>query len=205
MPLSLVSAPSVLPLTVAETKDHLRVDTSDDDDLITAMISAATDHVSGRNGWTGRALVEQTWDLKLDAFPCAGKAIKLPLAPLQSVTSVKYIDTDGVEQTLSDTVYAVDADSVPGRVYLAYGQSWPGIRSQRNAVTIRFVCGYADDGGSPVDYRANIPEAIRAALKLLVGAMYENREDFVTGTIATQLPFAAQNLLMPYRVYGADW
>lgn len=90
----LITAPAVEPVTVAEARAHLYVGHSDDDAIIGAFIAAAREDCEHR---TQRALVTQTWERTLDGFPAA---ISLPMAPLASVTSVKYIDGDGNEQTL---------------------------------------------------------------------------------------------------------
>lgn len=39
-----------------------------------------------------------------------------------------------------------------------------------------------------------------AAVLLIVAHLYDNRQEVVTGTIATQVPFGAEKILWPYRV-----
>lgn len=211
MPLTLVTAPAGLPLTEEEVWDHLRVNLTGspaqpaDKAHILALINAAVAYVDGRHGWLGRALVEQTWKLELDDFPCGDRPVKLPLAPLISVGSITYVDADGVTQTLSTDVYAVDTASEPGLVYLKWGQSWPGVRDQRNAVAVTYTCGYATTSSPVVDYGENVPTPIKQALKLIVGELYQRREEAVVGTIISRAIMASQHLLMSFRVYGADW
>lgn len=185
MRLKLVTPPVVQPVTLDEAKAHLRVTAADEDAHITSLIAAAVGHVDGPSGVLGRALVEQEWDLLLDAFPC--DELELPLPPLRSVTSITYVDEQGATQTLAPAAYEVDASGV---VLPAYGQTWPRTRAQRNAVTVRFKAGYGTTG-------ASVPAAIRAAILLLVGDLYANREA-QGDTLARNATVDA--LLFPYRV-----
>lgn len=191
---SLVTAPTQEPITLAEAKANSRIDTSDEDTLVTNLIIAAREWCEE---YTGRSFAQQTWDLFLDSFP---DVIDIPKPPLQSVTHVKYYDTDGVQQTLSNTVYTVDTDSTTGRVYLAYGESWPSYQAIRKTIEVRFVAGYDDDGASPPDYAANIPQRVKQACLLLVSHWFENREDSISGTIIASIPMGVKELLYPIRL-----
>ena len=164
MALKRTTAPTVLPVSLVEAKAHLRVDSSDDDTLITALIWAATEAAEQA---TGRAITPQTWVLTLDAFP---DALELTRIPAISVTSLVYADANGTNQTLSNTLYALDAadDFSSAWVVPIYGGSWPTTRDQLNAVALTYQAGYAD--------AASVPESIKAWIKLQVGAMYENRQ-----------------------------
>lgn len=143
MSLFLVTAPTSEPVALDDLKLHLRVDTDAEDDLIAGLNVAARQYAEA---FTQRAIPQQTWDLKLDAFPC-GSEFYLPKAPCISVTSISYIDTNGDSQTLATTVYGTDLPAGPyaraGRIYLKYQQQWPQTRDIPNAVTVRFVAGYA--------------------------------------------------------------
>jgi len=205
MSLTRYAAPAVEPVSAAEVWAHLRVPLTGspaapvDATLIALLTTAAVDQIDGRDGWLGRALVTQTWDLTLDGFPASADFIALPLPPLQSVVSVKYIDTAGVQQTMSSSLYALSADRhYQPRLDLAYGATWPATRCQRDAVTIRFVAGFAS-GNSPEDATA-VPKSIKAALLLTIGHLYEHREEVVMGMTAAPLPLGAEHLLTPYRV-----
>lgn len=189
MGLSLVTPATVPeePVDLGAAKLHLREDGTSQDALISALVVAAREHAEA---FTRRALVRQTWKLTLDAFPASG-IIELPLPPLVSVSGITYVDALGATQTLAPATYVVDIDTTPGRIRLAYDASWPTTRDVAQAVAVTFVCGYA---------AVDAPAAIQAAIKLLLGSLYEHRETFVTGTIATELPFAAEALLWPYRV-----
>ncbi len=146
-----VTAPTAEPVTLAEAKLHLRVDHTEEDDKIERNIATARRYVERV---TGSQLMPATIDVFLDSFPTGDTAIEIPRPPLSSVTSIKYIDTDGNEQTESSSVYTVD--TVPeraGRVYLAHDQSWSSARVQRKAVTLRCVIGYADADSVPSTYK----------------------------------------------------
>ncbi len=192
MSLTLVTAPAAEPVSLEEAKLHLRVDSDADDDLVATLIEAARNNVEAH---TSRALVNQTWDLKLDTFP-PSHIFELPRPPLSSVTSITYVDIDGVEQTWASADYTVQANagpySMPGTVALAYGASYPTHRSQPDAVTVRFVAGYGADGSS-------VPAAIRQAVLLLIGEMYARREVAIAGTIISRIPFGVDSLLASFR------
>lgn len=197
--MQIVTSPEVQPLTLAEAKEHLRMDTSDEDTLIEALISAATDHVSGRNGYTARALVQQTWDVYFSTFP-DDVGLKLPFPPLISVDSISYLDADGVSQTLATSVYMV-TKTEPAFVKLKANQSWPDVLEQADCITVRMTCGYSPGDDSPTDYAENVPQSIKAAMKLVIGDLYQNREAaaLVSGAKYEPNP-AVKALLNPYRV-----
>ena len=199
--LQLKTAPDVEPVSLAEMKNHLRVDSdiTIDDTLIGSLIIAAREYVES---FTARAVITQTWLMHLEAFP-AKDYIVLPFGCLQSVTSIKTKDKDGVETTLTAaTQYLVDnSDETAGRVTLPYAVSWPSLNPYPvNPITIEFICGYDPDGLSAQP----VPESIKAAIKLLVGDLYENRESQVIGmgTISIIENKTAVNLLTPYRIWS---
>ena len=201
MSLRLITAPAALAVSLDDMKLWLRIEeaATAEDDLIEALIRATVANIDGRDGWLGRALVQQTWELVLDCFPTC--EIQIPLPPLQSVTSIKYDDAGGVEQTVPAENYTVDNAGRVGWVIPNSHARWPGTFRGVNAVRIRFVAGYADDGNSPPDLAANVPEPIKLAIKRAVATHYENRENVVIGVSATPLPGAANALLAPYRVW----
>jgi uncharacterized phiE125 gp8 family phage protein len=165
MTLKLQTAATVLPVSLVEAKLHLRVDGVDEDALITSLIGSATleaEHLMGR------AVMPQKWQLTLDAFE-SEMALQRP--PVTGVDSVTYVNTAGTPTVLSAGVYQVIAGSdYTASIVLAYGQSWPAVRCQREAVKVVFSTGYAD--------AASVPEPIKTWIKLRVGALYENRESW---------------------------
>jgi len=205
MGLKLVTAPVGFPVTLTEAKWHLREDSSDFDDQINAMIEAATQYADGPNGFLGRALLEQTWDYFLDSFadvitPTIGSSfIELPLPPLLQVIGVYYMNNAGVEVEFAASNYVVDDSAQPARISLKSAASWPTVVDQVNAVRIRFRAGYLDQTVSPAVEA--VPGPIKAAILMTLGTLYENRENQVVGAIVFKLPWAAEQLLRPYRVY----
>lgn len=186
MGLTSLAAPSVEPITLAEAKLHCRVDGTDDDALITALIVAARNKAENR---TARALITQQWRLDLDGFPVDG--IDLPLPPLQSVQSITYLDADGVRQTLAASEYTVIANETPGSVLPAYGKSWPGCRVAPGSVQISFTAGY----GASIA----VPQAIKQWMLMYISQWYETRD----AEHKVELGFV-DALLDPYRVLRFD-
>ena len=182
---TLVTPPAEEPVALEEAKAHLRVLHDSEDDLIDALIPAAREWAEG---YTRRAFLTQTWALRLDAFP-SGK-VYLPRAPLQSVTSVAYTDGNGAAQAVAGVQAVLD----PARPFVApaYGAEWPIARDTFDAVTITYVAGYGDRAWE-------VPQAIRQAILLQVGTMYQHREGIITGTIVAQNPVALR-LLSQYRL-----
>jgi uncharacterized phiE125 gp8 family phage protein len=197
-----IEAPSVLPITVERMKARLRVDHAFDDTLIEELIGEATDYCEGPEGFLARALVTQTWELVLDEFP--DNEIRIPLPPLQEVVSVTYDDGDGIAQVLDTSEYTVDTsnqESGYGWILPVSSGSWPSTFDGINAVRIRFVAGYPATDDSPPDLRGNIPGSIISAISLLVGSMYEHREDIVVGQAASRIPRNAEDLLRRKRMH----
>lgn len=186
----LVTAPACEPITLAEAKLWLRYTASDQDDLIVGLIVAARRHVESH---TGRRLITSTWDLKLDRFPWSLCPITLPYAPLSSVTSIKYLDVNGTEQTWASSNYIVDSASEPGRITPAFNACWPVTQCRMNAVTVRYVAGY---GARP----DQVPAGITVAVRFLISHWFLNREPVAIGTIVASIPDTMNALLEPYRV-----
>lgn len=128
--------PAAEPVSLTEAKAHCRVDGSDEDSLITALITAARAHAEIA---TGRAMVTQTLRSTFEFFPC-----DMTLnAPLRKVTAVTYLDSSGALQTLSDTDYVVDTSELPGYIERAYSATWPVTYDHPAAVAVDFIAGYA--------------------------------------------------------------
>lgn len=158
MSLRQTAAPTSEPVTLDELKQHLRIDGDDENDLLTSLLIAAR---SACEGAQNRAYVSQTFEVTLDRFPNGGEqwradmgfvdaadlddpgTVNLPRPPLAKVTGITYVDSNGATQTLSTSDYAVDNKTEPGRIVPAYSESWPSPRTQRNAITITYVAGYA--------------------------------------------------------------
>ena len=185
-------------LTLTDAKLHLRVDFNDDDTLIDSYIATAIQNIDGRDGWLGRAIGEQTWELRLPEF--CGNEIKIPLPPLIEVESVKYYDANDALQTLSADDYEVVGIGGFGkaRVVLKSGKRWPPIAKRAENVVVRFRAGYVTGDSPPAP---NVPAPILTAIKRQVASMYENREAVVVNATVTKLPGGVEALLTPLRVW----
>lgn len=151
-----ITAPTVEPITLADVHSQLGIPTIDTatDTLITRRITEARQWAED---YMGRAICTQTQEVRMDDFPpIIGvheratipnriqdyDAIKLPYPDLQSIVSIKYIDIDGIEQTMTASDYVVDTYGYIGAVRPAYGVSWPSVRSEANAGRVQYKCGY---------------------------------------------------------------
>jgi len=181
------TAPTIEPVTLTEAKLHLRIDGTDDDDLITSLIKVAREWCEG---FQNRAFIEQSITARLDAF---SNTIALPRPPLISVTTIKYYDTAGDQQTLSDSYYDVDTTSEPGLITLAYNQSWPAVRDIHHCIEIIYKAGYGATA-------ATVPESVKAAIKLLVSHLYEHREA-MSEIALKEVPMAVKSLLSMDRTF----
>lgn len=189
--MKLITAPTSEPITLAEAKLHLKIETADTDEdtwIEDTLIPTARQMVEE---YTRRALLDQTWELQMDSF--SETEYSLEKTPVQSITSVMYYDADSVEQTLSSSVYTLDESDEPNKIILAYDQSWPTNRGFTNDVKIRFLAGYAS--------AALVPGPLKSAMLLIIGHLYENREEVITGTMVTNLPKGSEYLMNPYRLF----
>ncbi len=176
------------PLDLDEVKAHLRVEGDDEDTLIEAYVAAATSHIDGPDGWLGRAIGVQILEARCDTLTC-GDCIRLPFPPVIELVSVSYLDATNVEQ-MAD----LEDFEVMGRDLVASDSNWPwvGGSTRREAVRIRYRAGYEA-----------IPAPIKAAILLMVGDLYRNRETVSAGAM-THVPMSTtvENLLAPFRVFG---
>jgi uncharacterized phiE125 gp8 family phage protein len=190
MRLSLLTAPVELPVSVAEAKAHLRVDHNREDAYIASAIQAATSHAQA---FTRRQFVTATWALTLDQFPV--QEIRLPLAPLRSAR-VAYVDPSlsSVEWDVAE--YVVDAHkgefALPGRIHPKRGRSFPTTHPDYPGAVVPFEAGYGA--------AADVPAAIKHAILLTVGDLFENRATSVIGSPVSPLTMTSERLLWPYRV-----
>ena len=182
--LELVTGPTNEPLTLSEAKEHLRLDTDDDDALIVSLIRSARQMIEAA---TKRALVAQTWNLHIDGgwpYRHGLPYIAIPISPVTAVSAITYVDGSSPNPTLSTNLYTVAARRTAAYVVPAYNATWPDVRFVPQAVTVRFTAGHTDD---------NRPEPLVQAMRLLIGHLYEHR-----GDEGGQLPSAVKSLVSPY-------
>lgn len=192
--LVLTTEPSVEPISLAQVYLQERLTPSGspashpEDDIISIYIAAARQWAEVE---TRRALITQTWTMKMDRFPSAG-VIEIPKTNLQSVTSVKYLDENGDLQTWSSDLYDVDTSSKPGRIAPIDGESYPATDGSLSNVEILYIAGYGDAG-------SDVNQSIIMAMLMTIGHMYQNREAVVTGTIAIEVPLGAKSMIAPFK------
>lgn len=188
--LNLVTEPEVEPITLEEAKQHLRVDTTADDIYITSLITAARQVAEER---TSRAFITQTWDMIIDDFPM-GSTIRLLKPNLQSVENIYYTDSNEQKHTIDKSIYDVDTNSVPGRIFLGFAKIWPVvILRPAAAVRIRFTAGYGDTADK-------VPKALKQAMLYLIGNWYQNRVVYEGKyRYAVETPEAFKALIAPYK------
>src|SRR5262245_53830344 len=152
MGLRLITAPGCEPVTLEEAKQYLKVEYPDDDNLITSLIRSAREHCEKI---TRRSFISTTWTTNLDRFPGSWNFYKpaypeqenlifLTKSPVQEVTSIDYIASDGSSQTMESSAYVLDNISEPARISPSYGRTWPVARWQPSAVAVTYVAGYGD-------------------------------------------------------------
>ena len=185
--IQIVTPPASEPLTLAEVKEFLRVDHSDDDATLAIFITAARQLCES---YTRMALLPTTFDEYFDDFPqytvTFKDEIRLSRSPVSAVTYVKYIDGNETTITADAAEYKIDTISRPARISPDNG--WFGTYETINAVFVRYVAGFAD--------AASVPAPLKHGMMLVIGDMYENRTDSVK-----RLPTASEYLWNPYRVF----
>lgn len=186
---SLITPPAAdKPLvSLVEAKKHCNVDHGDDDDLITGLIVAATAWLDGYSGVLGRALVNQTWRLNLECWPAC--RIRLPLAPVSTISEITYWDTANVEKPLAATNFQLVEDALSPAIQWTRDAALPSLFERPDAINVRFVAGYGPNV-------ADVPETIRLAARMLVAFWYANRE------ATDEIPKAVIVLTTPFRRVG---
>lgn len=193
-------------LTLSEVKYQLPWPQGDTswDLWIQSAITAARQFAENK---TQKIFVTSTVEQILDSFPggtpayvpfgtaygLPSNAILLDVAPVQSIISVVYMDMSGTWQTMDPATYVADVVSEPARITPVFGAIWPIPRPQIASVKVTYVAGY----GEPTD----VPEGLKAWMKMRIGALWQNREEIVVGTRLTigELPFV-DGMLDNFRV-----
>lgn len=186
--------PSYEPVTLERARQHLRLvatgspESHPDDDLVNDYITAA--RVMAEQ-FTDRIIVQREYDLRATAF---AHYMTLPVAPVVSIDSIEYTDTDGASQTFTD--YVVDLNREPARLYI---EDPPSIEDD-SRIVLTVTAGYRS-GESPPGADL-VPQTIKQAILMLVGHFYENRETVNIGNITSKVPMAFEALLWPHRLAG---
>lgn len=207
MPITQTTAPSVEPVTLADQKNYLRVDSdlTNDDALIAFFLGTARLHAEV---YTGRSFISQAWRLTLDSFPgpalmgvpygtpfsLPGHAVLLERGPVLAITQITYQAMDSSWQTMPSTNYVAELSGPMGRITPVFGQIWPVTLPQIGAVRVDYTAGY---GPAVTD----VPEGIRQWIMMRAATLYENREEvaILNRGKVDLLPYI-DGLLDPYRI-----
>jgi len=183
MTLTLLTGPAEEPVSLAEARAHLKLDATEEDALLTALLTAARATLEAE---TRRAFVMQSWRLTLDDWPPV--PIELPLAPVASVTAVKVAALSGAMLPLDPAFYEVYAGGEPARIAVKNGQAWPMPATRLAGIAIDFTGGYGA--------AADVPMPLRQAILMLAAHWFEHREPVGDGA---KLPRTVSALVKPYR------
>lgn len=189
MAYKIITAPTEEPVSLNEAKIHCSEDGIEFDTMFSTIIIPAARESAEHE--TGRALCTQTRELVLDAFP---NDFVLSGAPIQSIVSIKYLDTSGAEQTLDPQDTILDKDSEPGYLSPAYGKGWPETYAVPNAVRVRYICGYGD--------ASQVPASIKSWMLMAIGTMFSQRETMALGQPVSLPDRFWHHLLDSYKIYG---
>lgn len=190
MTLRIITAPETEPVTTSQVKLDAHVDEVEFDARIDVLIPAFRKKAESI---TGRALITQTWDLVLSGFPPGD--IQIGMLPIQSITSVKYYDTDNAQQTVSADDYSLDTDVIPGFVRLNSDSSWPSSFTRHDAVIVRFIAGYGD--------ASDVPNEFKIWIRANAATLVDVESNIVTsGAVPKELPRDfTDGLIDAYRLW----
>jgi uncharacterized phiE125 gp8 family phage protein len=184
----IVTVSAAAPLTVAEARAHCGIASTETgfDSQLAMIVAAAVDHVER---WTGTKLAEQTVELKTGDW---ADLARVPVGPVQSVSAIAYRDSLGATQTLATSIYELHGEgTLRPSIQLQDGQSWPAILANASAITVTLVCGYDA-----------LPDAVKAALLMLVAQWFENRGAANVGNIVNEMPNGPRDLLVNRRLWA---
>lgn len=182
--LTALTQPTALVVSLDQAKTHLRVDGSETNSQILDLIAAGTRTIQKE---MNRQLLTATYRFDIPRFPCGRQPIYLPLAPLQSVQSVQYYDTNNSIQTIDASNYLVITSQEPGFVKLLPDYVYPMTYNRPDAVQVSYTAGYGSTGDS-------VPSTIKLALLMLLGGWFNNPES-VSTLMLREVPIGVKRLL----------
>jgi len=183
-PLAL-APPEMEPVTLAEARQFLRLDQTEEDDLLATLITAARLMIEAA---AGRCLVEQPWRIVLDRWP-ANAEIRLPLSPLMRIQAARVYDVLGSAQPVAEATLTLDRVADPPLIRVT-GEV-PEIGRAHGAIEIDIVVGFGATA-------AAVPAPLRQAVLRLAARWFEERGD-VASRDAQALPRAIASLVAPFR------
>jgi len=159
--LTRTSSPSGLAVSLDEAKKHLRVSGTSQDTEITLLIEASTEKLERD---INRGILSATWQQSMSCFPSDSGMISLMMGMDTNVSSITYVDTDGVTQTLDSSLWSYSQPR--SGIFSEDADGWPEVSAETKSdkVTINFTCGVADSDC--------VPRMIKQAILLEVGRGY---------------------------------
>ncbi len=186
MTIAELTPPAVEPVTLAEVKAHLRLDTNDEDTLLAALIRTAREHLEAE---AGLCLIVRPLRLYLDDWP-EGKVIQIARGPVQTVEAITVYDEAGAPVDVAAAGYVLDGAARPARLILP---ERPVTARAMNGIEIDFSAGFGESG-------ADVPDTLKRALLLHVAAMYELRGVLSLEDQPGAVPQGYERLGAPYRL-----
>lgn len=188
MALQLRVAPSIEPISLSETKDFLRVDGTNEDVLISSLITTARIFIETT---LSHIMITEQWSQFLDCWP-ENNIIKLALSPLQSIDEVRVYSSSTEHTVLDPSTYSQDLVSWPPRLNLSSTTSITSSAKLLNAIEVRFTAGYGSN-------TSDVPADLRHALMMLVAHWYEKREPVSVASNFVEVPTTVSSLMANYR------
>lgn len=188
MKLSVITRPTIEPITLIEARSHLKVNTFASDGDIALCIMAARQYIENR---LGMVLATTAMRGTLDEFP--PRPIAIPVYPVQSITAIRHYDSTGTLVTWAGGDWVSDLTGIMPRVAPTSGV-WPATANRIGAIEVDFIAGFAESEPVPFD--------ITQAMRLLVGWYFDNREAVNVGNIVTPLPLGVDSLLASHRGFA---
>jgi uncharacterized phiE125 gp8 family phage protein len=180
---TIISESVIEPISLEDAKQFLRIDGTDDDDLVYSMIKVARQMCENKT-WLviNPSVIRMNFDKEE-----VTEYMRINKLPVREIDGVFYKDANGVQQTLLASKYEVDLYSNPVRIRIL---EMPNIGDYMNAFSVEYKAGYSSG--------ANVPKPIIQAMKMIMGHLNENRQDVVVGSSITKMPNGSEYLLEPY-------
>ncbi len=179
-----LSPPVAEPLTLAEVRAHLRLDTDDEDELLLSLITVAREHLEQE---TGLVLAVRNFRLCLDAWPDDG-ILTIARGPVRQVTDVTVYDGEGEATAVPLDGHLLDGEARPARLWL---RDVPAPGRVLNGIEVEFVAGFGESG-------AEVPDTLKRAMLVQIGAMFACRGVVAPEAQPAVVPPGYDRLIAPF-------
>ena len=184
----LITPPALEPVSRIEAKEHLKVTTDAEDDLIDRLITTARQQVEKQ---IDKVLIDQTWKIYLNEWPATGQII-LPVAPVTAVVNLRTWSQDDVAAIIDPAHYYADLLAGPQKLILRQSRLWLRPGRIANGIEIEVTAGFGPDGNA-------VPAPLRTAMLILIAHWFENRQADCDGPANSQVSEKIQSLLSPFQ------